>query len=108
MYSKKQMNGGLIKLVILIVIAILVLSYLGFDLKTFIESDQTQGNLGYVWTFVLNVWENYLKSPVMYFWNEIFIKLIWSAFTSNMEKIKAGEPTDLQTNASSVETGNTQ
>jgi len=99
-FSKKQMNGGLIKLVILIVIVILALSYFGFDLKTFIESDQTQGNLKYVWGFVVNVWQNYLKGPLTYLWDEIFIKLIWESFTGNMEKIKSGEPTDLELNAS--------
>ncbi|MEK7652354.1 MAG: hypothetical protein AAB334_00150 [Patescibacteria group bacterium] len=98
--TKKQTSGGLVKLVILIVIAILVLSYLGFDLKTSIESDQTQGNLKYVWGFAIDVWQNYLKGPILYLWNEIFIKLIWESFTGNMEKIKSGEPTDLELNAS--------
>lgn len=94
------MNGGLVKLVILIVVAILVLSYLGFDLKTFIESDQTQGNLKYVWAFAVDVWQNYIKGPLTYLWDEVFIRYIWSAFTSNMDKLKSGEPTDLEVSPS--------
>lgn len=91
--NKKQ---GLVKFVILIIIAIIALSYFGFDIKSIVESDTAQKNLGYVWDFVKNIWETYLKGPVLYLWNDVFIKLIWSSFTENMEKIKSNEPTDFQ------------
>jgi len=69
-------NQGLIKFAFLVVIGVLILSYLGFDLKTFIESDQTQGNLRYVWNGVLWIWSTILEpiwtrfvSPVLdYVW----------------------------------------
>ena len=59
--TSKNSQRGIIKYVFYIFIIILILSYLGFDLKSFMESDQTQSNLSYVWSFVLDIWKNYLK-----------------------------------------------
>ena len=95
---------GLIKLIIIIIIAIIVLSYFGFDLRSIVEAPQTQDNLGYVWGFVVSIWDNYLKGPILYFWNNIFIDLLWETFVSNFERIKAGEPTDFELNTPFVET----
>jgi len=75
----KNTQNGFVRMIILIVAIVLILSYVGFDLKTFIESDQTQGNLRYVWSGVLWVWANILEpiwvnyvSPVWtYFWDFI-------------------------------------
>ncbi len=74
--SKTQNNQGLTRFVFLVVVAVLILSYLGFDLKTFIESDQTQGNLKYVWNlflglwngFIAPIWTRYIQPILSYFW----------------------------------------
>lgn len=55
MVNKQQ---GLIKLVILLIIAILVLSYLRIDLRSVVESEMAQRNLGYVWSFLKGLWTN--------------------------------------------------
>ncbi|MEA2112862.1 MAG: hypothetical protein U9P50_02730 [Patescibacteria group bacterium] len=96
MMNFKNDNRGLIKWILIIIIAIIVLSYFGFDLRSIIESDQTQGNLGYVWGGVVMVWDTYLSQPILYFWHNIFIDLIWDAFVENMERIKDGQPTTIQ------------
>ncbi len=91
-------QGGLIKLIILIILAIAVLSYLGFDLKTFVNSPVVQGNFGFVFNFVGGVWQNYLAGPASYLWNDIFIKLLWNSFTENLQRIKDGRPNTIQEN----------
>jgi hypothetical protein len=89
---------GFIKLLIIIFIGIIVISYFGFDIRSIVESPQSQSNLGYVWGFLTNIWTTYLMQPVTYFWNNIFIDLLWNSFVANMEKIKNGEATDLELN----------
>ncbi len=90
MFKFKNDNRGLVKWVFIIIIAIIILSYLGFDLRAIVESEGTQNNLNYVWGGVVMIWDNYLSDPVLYFWNNIFLNLIWSAFVENMEVIKSG------------------
>jgi len=96
-------KSGLIKTVLLIIIAIIILSYFGFDLRAIVEAPETQGNLGYVWGLLVTLWNNYLMQPAIYFWNNIFIDLLWEAFISNFERIRDGEPTDFDLNTPSVE-----
>ena len=91
-------QSGLIKLIVLIIIAIAILSYLGFDLRAFINSPIVQDNFGFVFSFVGGVWNNYLAGPASYLWNDIFIKFLWNSFIDNLERIKEGRPNTLQEN----------
>ncbi len=100
-YQSQQ--GGFIKWIVLILILLIVLGYFGFDVREIIESDQVQDNIHYVWTFVVNVWDTYLKGPAIYLWN-IWVDFIWSPFVENMEKLRNGEPDQLQENAPAVNT----
>jgi len=79
-----------IRAVILVILGILVLSFFSFDIQSFIEAPQTQSNLNYVWGGVIYVWEEYLENPLTYFWNNIFIDLLWNSFISNMQSIQSG------------------
>ena len=92
-------SRGFVKLIIIIVILIIALSYFNIDIRGVIEAPQTQQNISYVWGWVSSVWNNYLRAPVVYFWNDIFIKLLWSSFTDNLERIKRGQPHDFELNA---------
>ena len=96
MMKFKNDNKGLIKWIIIILIAVIVLSFFGFDLRTIIESDLTQNNLGYLWGIGVTVWNEYLSRPILYFWHNIFINLLWDSFVENMERIKAGKPTTIE------------
>lgn len=60
-------EGGFIKMVIIIVIAIIILSYYGVDIKTLITSDQVQSNLSYVWGIVVKIWDLFVE----YIWTPI-------------------------------------
>lgn len=81
----------MLRFIILIIIVIAVLSYFGFNLKDFFESDIVRNNFGYVWNFVKYVWENYLARPAKYLWNDVFINLIWDSFIENLQRFKAGQ-----------------
>lgn len=89
-------QSGFIKLVLIIIIAIIILSYFGFNLRAIVESPETQGNLGYVWGLLVGTWDNYLAKPVLYLWNDIFIDLMWNSFVDNLERIKAGDPSTIE------------
>ena len=92
MFKFKNDNRGLVRWIFIMIIAIIILSYFGFDLRSIIEAEGTQNNLGYVWGGVVAVWDKYLASPVLYFWQNIFLDLIWSAFVENMKVIGDGGP----------------
>ena len=99
------MQRGLIKFIVIVIIAILVLSYLGFDIRSFIESEGTQSNLKYVWngvsdvwkSFIMPIWNNYLRSPFLYIWNDIFVDIIWEGIKQNLDFIRDNNtmPSDL-------------
>lgn len=93
---KARTNNGLIRLIIIIILGVLVLSYFNFDLKSFIESPQTQQNISYVTGWAVYLWDEYLADPILYFWNNIFITFFWDTFTENLERIKAGEAHNLE------------
>ncbi len=88
------MEKGFIRLIVIIVIAIFILSYLGIDLKKEVESAQAQKNIGYVKALVITVWEKYLEKPATYLWN-IFINLIWEPSVKSLEKLRDGQSPDL-------------
>lgn len=92
---------GFVKWIVIIIIALIVLGYFGFDIREIIESDQVQENIQYVWGFVVDVWDTYLKGPAVYLWN-LWIDLIWTPFVENMQNLGNGEPDTLQESAPSV------
>lgn len=89
-------RGFIIKLIIIIIALILIASFFGFDIQSFTESSQVQENFAYVIGLGKLVWDKYLSKPLLYFWQNIFIDLLWGSFTSNLERIKKGEPTDFE------------
>jgi len=94
-----QRNTGIIKFLIIIIVLILLLSYFNIDVRGIIEAPKTQENFSYVYGWIAFVWSEYLANPVRYFWNNIFIDLLWESFVDNLERIKRGESTDLELNA---------
>ncbi len=74
---KNIKQRGLIKMIILIVIALIVLGALGFNLKDIVSSEKVQANLNYVWGLVVLVWNNYLAFPFIWIWNNIVVGIIW-------------------------------
>lgn len=96
-------KAGFIKLIFIFIILALVISYFGIDIRGIVESETAQNNFSYVWGFIKMIWDDYLSNPITYFWNNIFIDLLWNSFIDNMERIKAGEPNDFILNAPTVD-----
>ena len=48
--QKSNSQTGLVKLIILIIVAILVLSYLGINIQKIADSDAGRSNFAYVWS----------------------------------------------------------
>lgn len=86
----------MIKYIVLGLIIILALSYFGYDLQSIVESPAAQKNLDYTWGGIAYVWNTYLAGPVKYFWNNIFINLLWNSFLHNLGKVNSGAPTELE------------
>ena len=85
-------QGGFIKLIVLIVVAILVLGYFNIRIRDIAEKPETKDNISYVTEISSKAWHSYLSRPVLYFWNNIFVGILWSAFVNNFELIKQGMP----------------
>lgn len=98
----QNQNRGFVKLIIMIVIALLVLSYFGLNLRNIVNSPTGQDNFGYVKTLTVNVWNNYLKKPANYLWNDIWIPLIWRPAVDNLIKIRDGQPDSIRTAAPTI------
>lgn len=79
---------GFIKTIVIVVIIIIILGYFGFNLRDIMESDDVQNNLTYVWNGIVYTWDTWLKEPVIWFWENIWIPYIWEPFTNVMDSIK--------------------
>jgi len=95
----KTKNQGLIKTILIIVIALLVLSYFGLNLRNIVNSPTGKDNFGYVKSLIVNTWNGYLKKPADYLYNKIFIPLIWEPAVENLTRIKNGQPDTIRSNS---------
>ena len=96
MKNSMKKNRGFIGIIVLIVVAIIILSYLGFDLKKIFTSDLTQKNFSYITSFIKGVWSNYLSIPFTFAWNEAIKPLLliaWKTFMLGVESVKSANAT---------------
>ncbi len=100
--KKIQTNRGLVRTIILIVIALLILSYFGFNIRAIVNSPVGQENFSYAQELMLKVWNGFLKTPVTYLWKNIFLDLIWNPAFENLTKIKDGQMLSAGTSTPSI------
>jgi hypothetical protein len=79
---KNKRGISIIKILILGFIIVLILGYFRISLREVVQSPNTKDNLHYVGEMGTKLWNNYLKQPVSYFWNNIWIPIIWQPFMS--------------------------
>ena len=87
---------SILGLVILIGIVILVLSYFNISIKGVVEIPTAQENINYVRGGTTNLWTTYLAGPASYIWNDVIVDIFWKGFIENMERIRDGEPTNIE------------
>ena len=75
--NKVSTKKGIVGIIVLLVIALLVLSYFGFNLRQTIQAPTTQDNFHYVWGNITYFWNTYLKEPATYFYN-LYVELVWN------------------------------
>ena len=71
-------NKGFIKAVLLIVVALVVLGFFGYNLRTIVNSPTVHDNLAYVWGLVVKFWNAVLARPALWVWDHIVIDLLWN------------------------------
>jgi len=49
-------RGGFLKIILLIVIALIVLGFFGYNLRDILNSEGVRGNLAYGWEMALKAW----------------------------------------------------
>ena len=101
--NKLERGISIIGILFLGFILILVLSYFKISVRSVVESPEAQDNINYVGGGTRNLWNDYLKEPASYLWNDIFINIFWQSFINNMERIRDGQPTDYEINAPTVD-----
>lgn len=94
----KRMSGerGFLRLIIIIIVALLVISYFGINIRQVVESPTTKDNFAYTATTTVSVWNNYLKTPVTYVWDKIFVELIWKPAIANLGNQVMGTSTPVR------------
>lgn len=95
----KNKGMSLFQTLLLIVVIIVILSYIGFDIRSAIESDQSKKNFGYIKAVTVTVWERYLERPASYAYNDIFLPWIWRPTFENLKKLRDGQSPDMVNNA---------
>jgi hypothetical protein len=85
----------MIKWIVIALLGLIILGYLGFDIRKAVEAPTTQSNLEYAKNVVVYVWDKYLEKPAKYLWN-FFVTYIWSTAIDNLQKIKDGEEVNYQ------------
>lgn len=86
-------NNGFLKLIVIIVIGLIILSVLNLNLRDIVSSPAMQNNITYISDIFKNIWDGYLKTPVMFFWNNTFKNVILVPFAQNMHQMISGQGT---------------
>ena len=110
MYSNNKKNKGISIVGILFFgfIILMVLSYFHISIRAVVESSDAQDNIHYVGGAGKSLWNDYLEKPASYLWNDVWKKIFWQGFISNMERIRNGQPTDYQKFAPAINFNNSQ
>lgn len=66
---RNNQRGGLVKIIVLGVIALLVLSYYHVDLRSLVQSETWQSNWTYIKEIAVQVWNDYLMPLIQKFKN---------------------------------------
>ncbi len=77
----------MIKWIVITIISLIILGYLGVDIRKTIDSPVTKSNVEYLKEAIVYVWTRFLATPVKYVWN-FFINLIWNTAIDKLNGVK--------------------
>ena len=78
---------GLIKTIIVIVIALIILGYFGFNIGDIINGPTVQANLHGAWDFISKIWNDYLSVPFVFVWDKIVVGILWKLVQSGLSSL---------------------
>ncbi len=77
-------HRGFFKIVVAVIVGVLVLAYFQVDVKTYVEHPIVQYVLAFLKTVAVYAWEEFIKPPTLYIWNNIILGYIWPTIESWM------------------------
>jgi len=87
---KINKQRGIVRTIIIIVIALLVVSYFGINIRQVATSPTSQSNFSYVWGGITFVWDNYLRTPATDAY-DFFITYVWDPSIADIKRIDSGQ-----------------
>ncbi|MDE2010918.1 MAG: hypothetical protein KGI61_01900 [Patescibacteria group bacterium] len=85
-------RGGLARTVLFVVALLIILGYFGFNLRNIVASPVVHDNLVYAGELVSTGWNNYLKTPVTWTWNNFLRPYVWNPFFDTLKRMQGGGP----------------
>ncbi len=80
----KKYNGGLIKAIIIIVIALIILGFVfHINIVDVLNSPDVQANLNWIWNVILTIW-SWISAPIIFVWNTFIIGIVWNAIQAGL------------------------
>lgn len=64
-------NRGFVKMILLIVIALIVLGFFGYNLRDIVNSPTVHENLVYVWDLLVKIWNAVIVTPFNWIMSKI-------------------------------------
>ncbi len=64
-------EGGFIKIILLIILALVVLGFFGYNLRDITNSPNVHDNLVFVWDLLVKIWHNFIVTPVLWLWDKL-------------------------------------
>lgn len=82
-------NRGFITTIVLIVIALIVLGFFGYNIRNIINQPTVQDNLNYVWDFVKDIWNRFLVGPATFIWDKLVVGIVWNGLVNLINQTQA-------------------
>ncbi|MDE1941383.1 MAG: hypothetical protein KGI66_04650 [Patescibacteria group bacterium] len=77
----------MIKWIVIFILILLLLAYFGLNLRSLVSSPTFQDNWGFLSNLAVTVWDNYLKGPLSYLWNDVIYPILDKQLLSKMPPV---------------------
>lgn len=103
-------NRGFMTIAMVILVAILVFTLAGFDLRAFIDSGEAKHYLTQGKEVVISVWErypgpywsSYIQPYITVIWNDILRDIIHTSIHASLTDVVNGDPTPIEKTVSEL------